>query len=85
MTVTLLYFASVREAVGMDAEERELPASLSTPHAVADWLTGLGANYAQAFADRIRLRCAIDQVMAPLDAPLGTPREIAFFPPVTGG
>lgn len=85
MRVTLLYFASVREAVGLDAEEREVPDSLSTPHAVADWLAGLGANYTQAFADRSRLRCALDQQMVALDAALGSPSEIAFFPPVTGG
>jgi molybdopterin synthase sulfur carrier subunit len=75
----------VREAVGGDGEERELPASLQTPRDVTRWLSGLGENYAAAFAEPDRLRCAIDQVMAPLDAPLGTPREIAFFPPVTGG
>lgn len=85
MTVTLLYFASTREAVGVDFEVRELPSSVQTPREVAEWLSRLGANYAAAFADPAKLRCALDQVMAPLDAPLGTPGEIAFFPPVTGG
>jgi sulfur-carrier protein len=85
MKTELLYFAQIREAIGIDGEARDIPEHVRTPGAVADWLSSLGAHYAQAFADRSRLRCAVDQTMLALDAPLGRPREIAFFPPVTGG
>jgi sulfur-carrier protein len=85
MAVTLLFFARVREAVGHGSEVRELPETVTTPVALASWLAGQGAGYAEAFADPSRLRCAVDQVMVAMDAPLGQPKEIAFFPPVTGG
>ena len=81
----LLYFAGVREAIGVGEEEREVPDGLATPGALVDWLSGQEDRYAAAFADRTRLRCAIDQRMAKLDEALGDAREIAFFPPVTGG
>lgn len=83
--VTLLYFASVREAIGSGEEVLDVPGSVSTPRELIGWLAGQGAGYATAFAAPEKLRCAIDQVMAALDAPLGNPREVAFFPPVTGG
>ena len=56
-----------------------------TPAALIDWLIAQGGGYREAFADLTRIRCAIDQQMAPLDAPMTGAREIAFFPPVTGG
>jgi molybdopterin synthase sulfur carrier subunit len=58
---------------------------VTTPAALIAWLSGRGIGYAEAFADPARLRCAVDQVMVSLDAPLGSAREIAIFPPVTGG
>lgn len=82
---TLLYFAGVREAIGFGEEQAALPPEAKTPRKVADWLSQRGQGYAAAFADPSRLRCAVDQVMTPLDAPLCEPNEIAFFPPVTGG
>ena len=83
--VTLLYFASVREAIGMGEEIRELPETVSTPRELLAWLASLGEGYARAFATPQKLRCAIDQVMTALDSPLGAAEEVAFFPPVTGG
>ena len=50
-----------------------------------DWLAARGGGYAEAFADRDKLRAAIDQRFVPLDARLAGAREIAIFPPVTGG
>ena len=85
MQVRLLYFAWVREAVGVDGETVDVPSDVGTPADLIDWLARRGDGYAAAFADPERLRCAIDQVMVTLDAPLGSPQEIAFFPPVTGG
>ncbi len=85
MVVTILYFAWLRERIGVDHEARDLPATLMTPAALIDWLIAQGGGYREAFADLTRIRCAIDQQMAPLDAPMTGAREIAFFPPVTGG
>lgn len=79
--VTLLYFAKVREAVGTGEERIELPDGLSTIADLADWLAG---RY-PIFLDRERLRVAVDQVMAKFDTRIGAAKEIAFFPPVTGG
>jgi sulfur-carrier protein len=83
--VRLLYFSWVREQLGCSEEEVDLPPSLPTPHALAKWLHARGGGYAEAFAEPARLRCAVDQVMVAMDAPLVGASEIAFFPPVTGG
>lgn len=83
--VTLLYFASVREILGRDTEDRELPEDVETARDLMQWLITLDEHYARAFALPDKLRCAIDQTMAPLDAPISGATEIAFFPPVTGG
>ncbi len=85
MPVRILYFATIREAIGVDHDVIDIPADVATPAALADYLAVRGGGYVTAFADRTRLRCAVDQMMVPLGAPLGTPAEIAFFPPVTGG
>jgi sulfur-carrier protein len=79
--VQLLYFAWVREAVGVDGEMLDLPDNLITLQDLAGWLS---ERYA-VFADSTRLRGAIDQVMAKMEAPIAGAKEIAFFPPVTGG
>ncbi len=83
--ITILYFAWVREATGVDGETFSLTDEINTPRALAARLAARGGGYAAAFGDPSRLRCAVDQTMQPLDAPLGDAREIAFFPPVTGG
>ena len=85
MQVRLLYFAWVREAVGVDGETADVPSGVATAADLIDWLATRGDGYAAAFADPAKLRCAVDQVMVTLDAPLGAPKEVAFFPPVTGG
>ena len=86
MAVTLLYLAWVREKVGVAEEVIDaLPPGIDTPSALALWLALRGEGYAAAFADLSRLRCAVDQQMTAMDGPLGNPKEIAFFPPVTGG
>jgi len=81
----ILYFAWVRDRVGL-AEERI--AHSGDAVTVADLLVRLSAQsagHAAAFADRARLRAALDQDYVALDTPLGTARELAIFPPVTGG
>ncbi|MBY8820875.1 MoaD/ThiS family protein [Sphingomonas colocasiae] len=85
MAIDFVYFAWVREAIGHDAERLDPPADALTVAAVIDWLSGLSDGHKRAFFDRSRIRAAIDQVFAPLDAPVAGAREIAFFPPVTGG
>jgi sulfur-carrier protein len=81
----ILYFAWVRERIGIDGEETELPISLTSARDIADWLAARGGGYAAAFADISRVRCAVDQRMVGLDEAIGSAKEIAFFPPVTGG
>ena len=83
MAVRMLYFAWVRELVGV-GEETVDPGPAAT---VADLLDRLSNNsaHAAAFADRDRLRAAVNQRFVPLDAPIVGAREVAIFPPVTGG
>ena len=79
--VTLLYFAWVREAVGPGEERLDLPSDIVTAGDLADWL----ATRDPGFATREKLRVAVDQEMADWKTDVRTAREIAFFPPVTGG
>jgi molybdopterin synthase sulfur carrier subunit len=81
----LLYFASVRERIGTGAEDLSPPAGLATVGALLDWLVTRSPGHAAALADRSVIRVALDQEFAGPDAPLGTPHEVAIFPPVTGG
>jgi sulfur-carrier protein len=83
--ITLLYFAWVREAVGVAQETLLLPDSLSTAQDLADWLATRGENYAQVFHDTTKLCVAYDQELVKMEMPLGNVVEIAFFPPMTGG
>ncbi len=85
MALDILYFAWVRERVGVGAERIDLPAGIATPLDLALWLAARGGGYAEAFGDPSRLRCALDQDIVPLTADLANAAEIAFFPPVTGG
>ena len=85
MAIDLLYFSWVREAIGVGSETLDAPEGLASVGDLIDWLATRSDGHARAFADRARLRAAVDQVFVPLDAPLGRPREVAIFPPVTGG
>ena len=84
-TVKIRYFAWVRERVGRAEEDVEVPASAATVADLADWLAARGPEYAHAFEKRDVIRCALDQVHVKPTTPIGAAREIAFFPPVTGG
>jgi len=81
--VILLYFAWVRQKIGK-SEERLTP-EVRDVASLVDHLRSLGPNYADAFADLSRIRVAVNQHHAGLDAPVGPDDEVAFFPPVTGG
>lgn len=81
----MLYFAWVREAIGTGAERVDPPAEVASVADLITWLADRSEGHARAFADRARLRAAVDQHFVPLDAALGQAREVALFPPVTGG
>ncbi|MDP3545908.1 MAG: molybdopterin converting factor subunit 1 [Phreatobacter sp.] len=81
----ILYFAWVRERIGLSSEEIDVPAGVVTVADLIDHLIGRGEDYAHAFDNRTVIRAALDQVHVKPDAPLAGAREIAFFPPMTGG
>jgi sulfur-carrier protein len=85
VTVKLVYFAWVRERVGHSQEDAELPPGIETVADLVAWLKGRGEGYAAAFENETVVRTAIDRVHVKPNAPLGAAREIAFFPPMTGG
>ena len=81
----LLYFAWVKEKAGIAAEEVELPAHVTTIGDLMTWLKTRGPEFANAFARSEVIRAAIDRSHVRHDTRIGAAREIAFFPPVTGG
>jgi sulfur-carrier protein len=81
----LVYFASVREDLARDNEAIALDAGAMTITELLDHLAAKDAVYARAFANRSKLRFALDQQMAKADAVIGQAQELAIFPPVTGG
>lgn len=83
MSVDVLYFAWVRERIGLPRERVETEA-VTVGDLVAE-LTAREARYEAAFADPSALRVAVDQQLTDFDAPLAGAREVAFFPPMTGG
>ena len=85
MKVKVLYFASLREKIGKDAEEIELPAGVATVAALRNHLRGRGGIFESSFAEKILLRAAVNQDMVQSTAAVKAGDEVAFFPPVTGG
>jgi molybdopterin synthase sulfur carrier subunit len=83
--IELLYFAWVRERIGVDGEILPLPADVATVAALLDWLSARSPGHAAALADRSRIRVAVDQAFAAPETPVGAGSEVAIFPPVTGG
>ena len=81
----ILYFARVRQIVGRSEDRIEIPASIATVSELIDFLSQRDEGCAAAFADRRTLRAAVDKAHVQLDASLLGAREVAFFPPVTGG
>jgi molybdopterin synthase sulfur carrier subunit len=85
MSVTLRYFAWVRERIGKTEEVVDLPAELRTVGDLVTWLAGRGEEYAHAFENPKVVRAAIDRSHVRPDTGIAGAREIAFFPPMTGG
>jgi sulfur-carrier protein len=81
----LKYFAWVRERIGTAEETIEPPADVRTVDELIAWLSGRGEGYAYAFEKPKVIRAAIDHAHVRPDATIAGAREIAFFPPMTGG
>ncbi|MEM8956464.1 MAG: molybdopterin converting factor subunit 1 [Pseudomonadota bacterium] len=81
--IDVLYFAWVRERIGVPKEQVETGAA--TVGDLVEELKGREARYEAAFADLSALRVATDQELSDFNAPLKGVREVAFFPPMTGG
>jgi sulfur-carrier protein len=80
-----LYFAWVRERIGKAEEEIVPPTNIDTVAELMAWLSGQGDNYANAFTHIKTMRAALDRTHVKHDASIQNAREIAFFPPMTGG
>lgn len=83
MKVTVKYFASIREEIGLASEQRDT--QVITLGALRDELIALGGAHADSLARGKAVRLALNQVMCQESAELGEGAEVAFFPPVTGG
>jgi molybdopterin synthase sulfur carrier subunit len=83
--VKLLYFAWVRERIGKADEEVSPPASVVTVADLMQWLASRGEEYAYAFENAKVIRAAIDRNHVQPATRIAGAREIAFFPPMTGG
>ena len=81
----IVYFAWVRERIGKAEEELAPPRSVATVGELIGWLTQRGEEYAYAFENPKVIRAAIDRAHARSDSAISGAREIAFFPPMTGG
>jgi molybdopterin synthase sulfur carrier subunit len=84
-TLRILYFAWVRERIGKTEETVAPPADIRTVGELMIWLAGRGEEYAHAFDQPAVIRAAIDRAHVRPDAAIAGAREIAFFPPMTGG
>ena len=85
MSITILYFAALREALGTGREIVELPEGVGNAGQLRNWLRERGGAWAESLDENRSIRIAIDQAMARADTPLRAGAEVAFFPPVTGG
>ncbi|MCU0832494.1 MAG: molybdopterin converting factor subunit 1 [Rhizobiaceae bacterium] len=85
MRVKLIYFAWLREKIGVSEEMRDIPADVRTAHDLLVWLATQSEDHAAALAVPSVIRVAVDQEMIMADEFIGTPQEIALFPPMTGG
>lgn len=83
--IRAVYFAWVRERIGKLDEEIAPPDSVQTVSDLIAWLSGRGEEYAHAFEKPNVIRTAIDRKHVNHDTPINGAKEIAFFPPMTGG
>ncbi|GAB4179843.1 MAG: molybdopterin converting factor subunit 1 [Thalassobaculales bacterium] len=83
--ITLLWFAWLRQRVGVGEEKLVLPAEIATVADLLAWLPGRGPGHAAALAEPGVVKVAVNQVHVGADHPLRPGDEVALFPPVTGG
>jgi sulfur-carrier protein len=81
----LVYFSWVRERIGLGEEERDIPAGVTSAGDLLAWLRGQGEGYAHALERPEVVRVALDREHVDHGAPIAGAREIALFPPMTGG
>ncbi len=85
MKVKVVFFATLREQLGISAEEIDLPAGVTTVAGLRSHLVRRGGTWQDVLADKRLVRVAVNQDMAQAGSALKPGDEIAFFPPVTGG
>jgi len=83
--VKLLYFAWLKQEIGVESEEVALPDGVSDVAGLVGWLKGRGDNYAEALKDDAIIKVAVNQAYAKPTTPVAEGDEVALFPPVTGG
>lgn len=81
----MLYFGWVRGKIGIDRETIDPPDGVADVGGLVAWLRGRGAGYAEALADPVVVRVAVNQELVDFDQPVARGDEIALFPPMTGG
>ena len=81
----VLYFAWLKQKVGMAEEKLDPPAEIATVAALLDWLAERSPRHREALANRSVVRVAVNQAYARPDHPVRAGDEVALFPPVTGG
>lgn len=85
MKVKVLFFAALREQLGISGEDIELPPQVSTVAGLRALLKSRGGPYEKAFAEKTLVRIAVNRDMVQPSARIKPGDEVAFFPPVTGG
>jgi molybdopterin synthase sulfur carrier subunit len=85
MKIKVVFFAALREQLGISAEEIDLPAGVTTVAGLRSHLVQRGGTWQDVLADKRLVRVAVNQDMAQAGSALKPGDEIAFFPPVTGG
>lgn len=85
MKIKVVFFAALREQLGISTEEIELPAAVTTVAALRNHLAQRGGVWQNVLADKRLVRVAVNQDMAQAGSALKPGDEVAFFPPVTGG
>jgi molybdopterin synthase sulfur carrier subunit len=83
--ITLLYFARLRETLGLSSEQASLPADVADVRSLTEWLRRRGDAWQEELAQDRPVRVAVNQDMADPDTVVRDGDEVAFFPPVTGG
>ncbi|MFN3508073.1 MAG: molybdopterin converting factor subunit 1 [Allorhizobium sp.] len=83
--VKVVYFAWVRERIGKDEEELEIPAEVKTAGELVTWLATLGEGYEEALRFPKAIRVAVNQEHIEHNESIAGAREIGIFPPMTGG